>query len=77
MTNFFFDVHDGISVRDDIGRQLPDIEAARREAIQIAAKYAKDPENLGAGGLLVVSVRNTGDAVVLTIRLVCQIEVAG
>ncbi|WP_369722022.1 hypothetical protein AB8Z38_34640 [Bradyrhizobium sp. LLZ17] len=35
MTRFFFHVHNGISVFDDVGLELPDIEAAEAAAIEL------------------------------------------
>ena len=35
MTRFLFHVHNGISVFDDVGLELPDIEAAEAAAIEL------------------------------------------
>ncbi|MCE4224705.1 hypothetical protein HCU64_13150 [Methylobacterium sp. C25] len=74
MPRYFFDVHDGVDVRDDAGRELEGPEAARQEAVRLAAEYAKDVENLSAGGLLVVTVRDGSGTTVTTVRLICQID---
>jgi hypothetical protein len=31
---FYFDVHDGVDIRDEIGRELSDRQAVRDEALQ-------------------------------------------
>jgi hypothetical protein len=36
MPRFFFHVHDGTSIRDDEGTDLPDIFAAQEEAIRLS-----------------------------------------
>jgi hypothetical protein len=74
MARFFFDAHDGFEVRDDIGRDLPDREAARQAAVRLAADFAKDACNLTSAWLIVVTVRDEANTVVCTIRLVCQID---
>jgi hypothetical protein len=48
MPRFFFHVHDGISVFDDIGLELPDVAAAQAAAIELSSKILKD----GPGGPL-------------------------
>ncbi|MGY3396490.1 DUF6894 family protein [Bradyrhizobium sp. 1200_D9_N1_1] len=35
MTRFFFHAHGGISVFDDVGLDLPDIDAAQKAAIEL------------------------------------------
>jgi hypothetical protein len=42
MTRFFFLVHDGISVFDDIGLELPDVAAAQAAAIELSGKIIND-----------------------------------
>ncbi|GLS46232.1 DUF6894 family protein [Methylobacterium brachythecii] len=74
MPRYFFDVHDGVEVRDDVGRVFADQEGARREALQLAADYAKVVENLSASGLLVVTVRSEAGETVAVVRLICQID---
>ena len=48
MTRFFFHVHDGISIFDDVGLELPDIAAAQAAAIELSSKIL----NEGAEGPL-------------------------
>ena len=42
MTQFFFHVHNGISVFDDVGLELPDIEAAEAAAIELFGEILND-----------------------------------
>ncbi|SFJ25446.1 hypothetical protein [Bradyrhizobium sp. Gha] len=42
MTRFFFHVHDGISVFDDVGLELPDIAAAQAAAIELSSQILND-----------------------------------
>ena len=42
MTRFFFHVHNGVSVFDDVGLELPDIEAAEAAAIELSRQILND-----------------------------------
>ena len=42
--------------------------------LQGASDFAADPEKLGGAGVVVVTVRDAPDRVVMRLRLVCQIE---
>ncbi|QHP71253.1 hypothetical protein EI171_30560 [Bradyrhizobium sp. LCT2] len=42
MTRFFFHVHDGITIFDDVGLELPDIAAAQAAAIELSSKILND-----------------------------------
>ena len=42
MTRFYFHIHNGISVFDDVGLELPDIEAARAVAIKLSGEILSD-----------------------------------
>ena len=48
MTRYFFHVHNGISVLDDVGLELPDIAAAQGAAIELTRKILDE----GPGGPL-------------------------
>ncbi|MET0259360.1 MAG: hypothetical protein ABW179_12355 [Methylobacterium sp.] len=76
MPRYFFDIHDGIHVTDDVGRDLPDLEAAKAQAIQMAGGFATRPAILGDdGGALNVVVRTAPDVIAMTIRLVFNVEI--
>lgn len=74
MPRYFFDIHDEVVVIDTTGRDLPDRAAARAEALARGSAFAADPVKLGGSGVVVVTVRDAPDSVVLRLRLVCQIE---
>lgn len=74
MPRYYFDVYDGDDIADLVGMHLPSIEAARREAYSIIARYASNPINLLLDGIIVVVVRNGPESVVMTLRMVCQEE---
>ena len=42
MPRFFFDVHDGASVLDEEGTELPDVYAAQAAAIRTAGEILRD-----------------------------------
>jgi len=42
MPKFFFDVHDGISMCDDVGYELPDLEAAKQQAVIFSGDLLRD-----------------------------------
>jgi hypothetical protein len=41
MARYFFNLHDGISLPDDVGTEHSDIESARTEAIEAVAERLK------------------------------------
>ncbi|MBB2964787.1 DUF6894 family protein [Methylobacterium sp. R2-1] len=71
---YFFDIHDDAVIIDTDGRDLSDRQAARGEALSRGAAFAADPQKLGGSGVVVVTVRDGPDRVVMRLRLVCQIE---
>lgn len=75
MPRYFFDVHDGIHVIDDVGQDFSDLEAAKAEGIRIAGGFATRPDMLGEdGGAVFVVIRDAPDSVVLSVRLVFNVE---
>lgn len=74
LPRYYFDIQDEIVVTDTDGRELPDRAAARIEALARGADFAADPVKLGGAGVVVVTVRDAPDRVVMRLRLVCQIE---
>lgn len=42
MPIFHFNVHDGISIPDQDGHELPDLDAARREAIDLSGQLIRE-----------------------------------
>ena len=50
MPRYFFDVHDSLSMIDVDGTELPDLEAARHEAVRLVGALLKDdPSNFWNG----------------------------
>lgn len=77
MPHYYFDIHDGIHVIDDVGQDLPDLEVAKGEAMKIAAGIAGTSKALAENGCaLTVVVRTAPDETVITVRLVFNIEAA-
>ncbi|GLS42926.1 DUF6894 family protein [Methylobacterium brachythecii] len=75
MDYFFFDIHDGIHVTDSVGQRLPDLEAAKMEAVRIAGAFAMRPSMMGSsGGAVVVVIRNTANSIVMTVRMAFNID---
>lgn len=74
MPRYYFDIDDSVSISDETGQDFADIAAARAEAFRRAAVYAGDPANLKKSGVIVVTVRDAPDSVVLRVRLICQVE---
>ncbi len=74
MARYFFDIHDGADLRDEVGREIGDPLALRREALRVMtalmAAEAEDSQDC----TLVLTVRHESGDGIMTIRLVCQID---
>lgn len=74
MPRYFFDISDGTDLRDEVGREISEPLALRREALRVMtalmAAEAEDSQDC----TLVLTVRNGNGDGVMTIRLVCQID---
>ncbi|GJE70138.1 DUF6894 family protein [Methylorubrum podarium] len=74
MPRYFFDINDGTDLKDEVGREIQDPLALRREALRVMttlmAAEAEDSQDC----TLVLTVRNGDGDGVMTIRLVCQID---
>lgn len=60
MPRYYFHLHNGTTARDEEGRELPDLEAARQEAISAARELMG--EDLKAGLLRLGHRIEIGDA---------------
>ena len=71
MPQYFFDVHDDDNYRDTIGVCLPDLHAAKREAVKTASGMINDTESsLRWGGeSWTMRVRGEAGEELLTLRL--------
>ncbi len=74
MSRYFFDIHDGVDLRDEVGREIGDPLALRREALRVMTSLMAAEAEDSQDSTLVLTVRNETDDVVMTIRLVCQID---
>jgi hypothetical protein len=68
MPRYFFDVHDGTSLPDSEGTELPDSRAMRGEAIRMAGQILDDLDGKFPGGVWVMNVRDDGGRVLMTLR---------
>jgi hypothetical protein len=68
---FHFHLHDGLIDRDEIGRELPTLEAARREAVKYLADYMTDNQaSLWADGAMRLEVESGNGMSLFTLHLV-------
>ncbi len=74
MPRYFFDIHDGVDLRDEVGREIGDPLALRREALRVMTSLMAAEAEDSQDSTLVLAVRNETGDVVMTIRLVCQID---
>jgi len=42
MPRFYFDVHDGVSLCDEVGYELPDLDAAKQQAVVFSGELLRD-----------------------------------
>jgi len=63
MPRFFFHTRNGLQVRDEVGTQLPDLKAARREAVKILCQILPtlDEAALFVEGYRISVVSEAGD----------------
>lgn len=74
MPRFFFDVHDGVDIHDEVGRELAGRDAVREEALSVAIKLLAAEAADSKETTLVLTVRDEAGETPLRIRLVSQIE---
>ncbi|MFF8802025.1 MULTISPECIES: DUF6894 family protein [unclassified Methylobacterium] len=74
MPLYFFDVHDGVEIMDDVGQSFPDIVAAKLEAMRIAAGFVSRPNHADEGGAVVIAIRDAPDSILATVRLGFVVE---
>lgn len=76
MPRYFFDVQDGCHHIDELGRDLPDFESAKAEAMRVATEFAASPRMLANdGGALIVIMRDERNDMVMTARLALSLEI--
>lgn len=70
MPRFFFDVQDGHSSRDDEGVELPDVQAARLQAAEMAGRLLSDTaQRFWDHGELTVVVRGEEGLVLFAVAM--------
>ncbi|PXW49861.1 hypothetical protein [Methylobacterium sp. B4] len=74
MPRYFFDIDDGVELRDEIGRELESGAILRAEALQVAAALVTAEAQDAKETTLVLTVRDEAGATPLKVRLVNQVE---
>lgn len=74
MPRYYFDIHDGFELRDDVGRDIKDLRAARTEALTVITGLAAAEGEDSDGYTIVLDVWDEAGANVLTVRMVCQLD---
>jgi hypothetical protein len=73
MSRFFFHVHDSISFLDEEGTELPDLKAAREQAIITAGSILREnPDHLWAGNPWRMEVADEGGHLLFTLHFALQ-----
>lgn len=76
MPRFYFDLHNDLDVRDDEGRELPDLAAARAESIREAREMMTESVRNGRVALdHRIVVRDESDATVCVMRFGDAVEI--
>lgn len=74
MPRYFFDVNDGVELRDRVGRDVEGGAILRAEALQVATALMKAEAEDAKETTLVLSVRDETGAIILRVRLACQLD---
>ena len=74
MPRYFFDIHDGVELRDEIGRDLESGAILRAEALQAATRLVAAEAEDSKETTLILTVRDAAGAMSLKVRVVCQVE---
>ncbi|GJD82426.1 hypothetical protein HPGCJGGD_0280 [Methylobacterium haplocladii] len=75
MSRYLSDRNDGVELRDDIGHHVDEI-ALRGQALQVVSALMNAEAEEARDKTFILSVRDESDAIVLKVRLACQIEEA-
>ena len=71
MPRYFFNVVDGREIRDELGTELPSLDAAREEALQASVELLralKRKSEFWAGDAWIMNVTDEAGRAVLTLR---------
>jgi hypothetical protein len=74
VSRYFFDIDDGSVHSDEIGREVRDANALRREALGVVAALMVAEAEDARETTLVLSARDENGKVSLKVRMVCQVE---
>jgi hypothetical protein len=59
MPRYFFDLHDAKHVTvDDVGEELPNLEAAQKQALKAVGEAIRDHTHHGASGAVTIEIRD-------------------
>lgn len=74
MSRYFFDFHDGVTLIDETGVELQNLDAARSEAIRSLSAIAADSASATHMNELVMVVRDEAGKTVLTASMTFKME---
>lgn len=74
MSRYFFDFHDGVTLIDETGVELENLDAARSEAIKSLSAIAADSASAKHINELVMVVRDEAGKTVLTASMTFKME---
>ncbi|MCE4225206.1 hypothetical protein HCU64_15725 [Methylobacterium sp. C25] len=74
MSRYFFDIDDGSTIPDEIGREIRDYRMLRREALGVVAALMAAEAEDAKETTLILSARDETGHVSLKVRMVCQVE---
>lgn len=74
MPRYFFDIHDHVVLRDDVGTELPDEQAARSEALLKARRCMLQQASFSLASEFHVSVRDADGTIIHSISFGCALE---
>lgn len=69
MPRYFFHIHHGRTEIDEVGTDLPDVEAAEREAVRLAgAVLLEEADKIRRDGKLSLEVNDEADRLLFTLH---------
>ena len=74
MPRYFFDIHDGRFIIDDVGHELADLVEVRRELKRLLGELALHPDFAGDTYQVRIDVRDANGRRVLTGSFIMAIE---
>ena len=74
MSRYFFDIDDGSTISDEIGREIRDERMLRREALSVVTALMAAEADDAKETTLILSARDEAGNVSLKVRMVCQVE---